>query len=163
MNPEMPLPNANAEAALTWLGQGIRARRKQLGISATALAEAAGVSRVTLHRIEKGAATVAAGAYASTAAALGLVLHLDAAGEPAAAADDARAGWLPARVPLRDYPQLRQLAWHVSGADTLTPAQAWGLYARNARHLDLDALAPAEQQLIAALRIAFDGTPEADV
>ena len=39
------------------LGAQIRARRKALGVSATAAAESAGMSRVTLHRIEKGAPT----------------------------------------------------------------------------------------------------------
>ncbi len=39
--------------ALPALGAGIRARRKQLRVSATAAAEAAGLSRVTLHRIER--------------------------------------------------------------------------------------------------------------
>ena len=41
-------------AQLQALGAQIRAQRKALGVSATVIAEAAGVSRVTLHRIEKG-------------------------------------------------------------------------------------------------------------
>ena len=48
-----PLPHTVAEQ-LSALGQQIRARRKALGVSATAAAEAASMSRVTLHRIEKG-------------------------------------------------------------------------------------------------------------
>ena len=41
-------------ARLQDLGARIRARRKSLGVNATAAAESAGMSRVTLHRIEKG-------------------------------------------------------------------------------------------------------------
>ena len=42
-----------AAAHLAQLGQQIRAQRKALRINATVAAEAAGMSRVTLHRIEK--------------------------------------------------------------------------------------------------------------
>ena len=48
---------------LTALGQKIRSQRKALRITATATAEAAGMSRVTLHRIEQGEASVTIGAY----------------------------------------------------------------------------------------------------
>lgn len=47
------------------IGRHIRAHRRALRISAIATAEAAGISRVTLHRIEKGEPSVNAGAYAS--------------------------------------------------------------------------------------------------
>ena len=57
---------------LTALGQQIRSQRKALHISATATAEAAGMSRVTLHRIEKGESSVTIGAYFNAMAALGL-------------------------------------------------------------------------------------------
>ena len=60
-----------------------------------------------------------------------------------------------ARVALADYPQLRALAWQVHGTDTLTPAEALGIYERNARHLDMQAMSDDEQALLAALRMAL--------
>jgi transcriptional regulator with XRE-family HTH domain len=145
---------------LTALGQKIRAQRKALRISATATAEAAGMSRVTLYRIEKGEASVTMGAYLNATAALGLDLGITPTDSPAAQAPTGdRAGWIPARIALADYPQLRQLAWQVHGTDTLTPREALDIYERNWRHLDPQALEPHEQQLIDALRLALaDGT-----
>lgn len=161
-----PPPLAHAARDLAALGQRIRARRKALAVSATAAAEAAGMSRVTWHRIEKGEPSVTMGAYCSAAAVLGLAFDLvdtsvQTADQPAAQAPD-RQGWIPARVRLADYAQLRQLAWQVHGTDALTPAEALDIYERNARHLDQAALAPAERQLIDALRLAF-GRSSGDV
>ncbi len=68
--------DASPPDPLVALGAGIRARRKQLRVSATAAAEAAGLSRVTLHRIECGEPTVALGLVQRAAAALGLQLQL---------------------------------------------------------------------------------------
>jgi hypothetical protein len=54
---------------------------------------------------------------------------------------------------------LRTLAWQVGeGADTLTPREAYGLYERNARHVEDGTLAPQDQALLRALRAVFDGT-----
>lgn len=141
---------------LQTLGGQIRAHRKALRVSATAAAEAAGLSRVTLHRIEKGEPSVTLGAYASAMAALGLALDVASphrAAAPATAQD--RQGWIPARIRLTEYPQLQSLAWQVHGTDTLTPVEALGIYERNARHLDAKAMAPHEQDLLAALKLAF--------
>lgn len=57
-------PSAVAEQ-LAALGARIRAQRKALRVSATALAEAAGMSRVSVHRIEQGEPSVTIGAYLS--------------------------------------------------------------------------------------------------
>ena len=145
---------------LTILGQKIRSQRKALRITATATAEAAGMSRVTLYRIEKGEASVTIGAYLNAMAALGLDFGITPANSPAAPPPTSdRTGWIPARIALSDYPQLRQLAWQVHGTDALTPREALDIYERNGRHLDTQALEPHEQQLIAALRLALaDGT-----
>jgi transcriptional regulator with XRE-family HTH domain len=145
-----------ASAKLHALGLQIRARRKELGISATALAEAAGLSRVTLHRIEKSAPAVTMAAYLNVIAALGLDLGFT----PSAVIDEATSkpdctGWIPARVRLVDYPQLRQLAWQLQSVDTLTPAEALNIYERNWRHVDVAALEPHEQQLVDALRLGL--------
>lgn len=140
------------------LGEQIRAHRKALGISATTVAEAAGMSRVTLHRIEKGEPAVTMGAYLNAMAALGLGFGLTNPDDQATkTADDDRQGWIPARIRLADYPQLKQLAWQVHGTDALTPAEALSIYERNWRHVDVQALAQRERQLVDALRLGFAG------
>ena len=142
-----------ANAQLQALGASLRAQRKALRVSGTAAAEAAGISRVTLHRIEKGEPTVAMGAWFSVAAALGLELtprrQQDTATSPAPAKP---AGWIPVAVNLADYPQLKALAWQVHGSDTLSPLEALSIYERNARHLDVQNMSPDEAALLQALR-----------
>ena len=155
-----PILPEQCAAQLQALGAHIRAQRKALRLSATVTAEAAGLSRVTLHRIEKGEPSVTMGAWCNAMAALGMELqaHTGAQGQPAAAPN--RAGWIPARVALADYPQLRALAWQVHGTDTLTPAEALGIYERNARHLDMEAMPPHEKALLDALRLALQPTAQ---
>lgn len=151
-----PLLLNQSAAQLQALGTQLRARRKALRVSSTAAAEAAGMSRVTLHRIEKGEPSVAGGAWAHAMAALGMTLLArnaedgEAAGGRAGPADLAE--WIPVRVRLADYPQLKALAWQVHGTDALSPLEALGIYERNARHLDTAAMSPAEQALLQALR-----------
>lgn len=153
-----PITAGIAADQLIALGQQIRAHRKALRISATTLAEAAGMSRVTLHRIEKGEPAVTMGAYANAMAALGLNFGLVVPASEAGLSQQAsREGWIPARVSLADYPQLKQLAWQVQGADTISPLEALDIYERNWRHVDEQALSVDEQQLIDALRLAFRG------
>lgn len=152
-----PLPTTQSAAQLQALGAQLRARRKALRVSSTAAAEAAGMSRVTLHRIEKGEPSVAAGAWANAMAALGMSLvALNADEAHATHSDDGNGpdlpNWIPVRVRLADYPQLKALAWQVHGTDALTPIEALGIYERNARHLDTAAMSPAEQALLLALQ-----------
>jgi transcriptional regulator with XRE-family HTH domain len=148
-------------AQLLALGQQLRSRRKALRVSSTAAAEAAGMSRVTLHRIEKGEPTVAGGAWAQAMAALGMMLQARNAEEPTSADDQGNpanmAEWIPVQVRLQNYPQLKALAWQVHGTDTLSPAEAWGIYERNARHLDMAAMSPTELALLQALRAGLGG------
>lgn len=149
------LPHEITNAAtLPAYGATIRARRKALGLNATATAEAAGISRVTLHRIEKGEPGVAMGAYFNVANALGLVFGL-APVHDKQASERTLEGWIPARIRLEDYPQLKQLAWQVRGVDALTPYEALGIYNRNWRHVDVNDLLPKEKALIDALRLAL--------
>lgn len=152
------IPNATTLPAN---GAAIRARRKALGLNATATAEAAGISRVTLHRIEKGEPGVAMGAYFNVANALGLVLGL-VPERNAQDSDRPFEGWIPARIRLEDYPQLKQLAWQVHGVDALTPDEALGIYNRNWRHIDINTLLPKEKALIDALRLAL-GNGDANI
>ena len=150
-----PVPEALAQQ-LQALGAQLRAQRKALKVNATAAAESAGLSRVTVHRIEKGEPSVTMGAWAHLAAALGLRLEV---GQQTAAAQTSpeRRAWLPAEIVLADHPQLRSLAWQVHGLDALTPAEAFDIYERNARHLDLEAMPPHEREVWQALQNAFAG------
>ena len=156
-----PNQSTTCIAQLQALGDQIRTQRKALKVSSTVTAEAAGVSRVTLHRIEKGEPSVTVGAYGNVLAALGLELQARSVlqdSHPASSQETppaAPAGWIPARIRLADYPQLRSLAWHVQGIDTLTPTEALDIYERNARHLDAQAMSAHEQDLLASLRLAF--------
>lgn len=161
MPSKSPITTDASAAQLKALGAQIRSQRKALRLSATVTAEAAGVSRVTLHRIEKGEPSVTMGAWCNAMAALGMVLHARSSGADAAAPAPDRSGWIPARVALADYPQLRALAWQVHGTDTLTPVEALGIYERNARHLDVQAMSADEQALLDALRLAL--SPSAGV
>lgn len=152
-----PLASEHTASHLRALGEQLRARRKALHLSATVTAESAGISRVTLHRIEKGEPSATMGAWCNVMNALGMVPALvDPASGPACAQlPGTLAGWIPARIRLADYPQLKALAWQVHGTDALTPTEALDIYERNARHLDLSAMADNEQALLKALRLAF--------
>ena len=163
--PSIFLNSSDANASpLQSLGAQIRAQRKALRLSATVTAEAAGVSRVTLHRIEKGEPSVTMGAWCSAMAALGLGLQTQKLADERAPTAQApgRAGWVPARVVLADYPQLRALAWHVHGTDSLTPSEALDIYERNARHLDPQTMSANERALLAALPLVLARSPSVE-
>lgn len=150
----MPTPLPTVAPAdherLAALGAQLREARKRQRITAVAAAEAAGLSRVTLHRIEHGEPSVAVGAWVAVAAALGLELGL--VGTPAPAA--APAG-LPAVVRIDLYPELKKLAWALPGLEEIEPREALELYERNWRHVDVAALSNGEAALIRALSAAF--------
>ena len=159
MSSKTQTANETVTQKLVAIGLQIRTRRKLLKINATVAAEACGISRVTLYRIEHGEPSVTIGAYMNALAALGLDLRVVSATDAAAEPSAHPPLWIPARVRLADYPQLKQLAWQVHGTDELTPAEALSIYERNARHLDMQALEPAERMLIDALRVALgDGS-----
>jgi len=120
------------------------------------VAEAAGMSRITWYRIEKGEPAVTMGAWFNAVTVLGLTLDIP---ETDVEGTDRR-GWIPARIHLADYPQLEKLAWHVRGVDVLSAREALEIYERNQRHLDLDTMTPEEAQLLDTLRIAFGLTGE---
>lgn len=152
-----PITAEAIAAALAALGARLRAERKRLGVSAVTAAEAAGMSRVTLHRIERGEPSVTIGAYANAAAALGLALGV--AGPPPAAPGRAQpAGAPPRRIVLAEHPQLARLAWQHGGAAEVTPTEALNLYERNWRHIDQAALSPHERALIHSLVTSLGGS-----
>jgi transcriptional regulator with XRE-family HTH domain len=137
---------------LALLGARIRAARKRQRVSTVAAAQAAGISRVTLHRIERGEPTVAVGAWVAVATALGLTFDLLAA--KAATAGTTK---LPKKIRLRDFQQLKRLAWQLTGVDEISPPEALDLYERNWRHLDRAALSEDEAALIDALSRELGG------
>lgn len=156
MPAKSPQNSSSVTEQLAAIGIQIRDRRKSLGVSATALAEAAGMSRVSVHRIERGEASVTMGAYLNVLAALGMTFSASGMQDGADQSLPAdRSGWLPVRICIADYPQLQQLAWQVQGTDELKPREALGIYERNWRHIDEAALLPHERDLIDALRLAF--------
>jgi len=156
MPAKLPRIDTATRNKLTQLGGQIRLHRKKLKVTATATAEAAGLSRVTLHRIEKGEPSVSMAAYLSVINALGMeftIFQLDELVPKERGRD--RKGWVPAQILISDYPQLKQLAWQIHAATKLTPVEALNLYERNWRHLDLQNMEPHERDLVDALQIAF--------
>lgn len=136
---------------LARLGERLRAARKRQRVTTVAAAQAAGISRVTLHRIERGEPTVAIGAWMAAASALGLAFDL----LDAKAAS--QASKLPKQIRLRDYPQLKKLAWQLHGVEEISPRQALQLYERNWRHVDHAALSEDEAALIDTLSREIGG------
>ncbi|WP_447771234.1 helix-turn-helix domain-containing protein [Variovorax boronicumulans] len=139
-----------ANRRLEAFGRHIHARRKSLRISATTAAEAAGMSRMTLHRIERGEPSVTMGAYMNALAALGLDVEVTA---PVAGTAKEMVTPPSSRTPTKtvrvgDFAQLRRLAWQLPADAELTPEEAWGTYERNWRHADPSALEDNERQLL---------------
>ena len=151
MPTQAPTTVSTDQERLAHLGARLRAARKRQRVTTVAAAEAASISRVTLHRIERGEPTVAIGAWVAAAAALGLAFDL--LDENAAA----QAIKLPKKIRLRDYPQLKKLAWQLHGVEEISPTEALQLYERNWRHVDRNALSPDEAALIDMLSRAIGG------
>jgi transcriptional regulator with XRE-family HTH domain len=145
------IPEADREL-LVRLGQALRETRKRKKVSAIAAAESAGMSRVTLHRIERGEPSVAMAAWVALASALGLALQLV---DPKAPPRQAMR--VPERIRLDWYPELKKLAWQLQGIEELSPKDALDLYERNWRHVDRASLSLAERSLIEALSQALGG------
>ena len=160
-----PSPQIGGQELLQVIGCRIKERRRELGLTAVATAGAAGISRVTLHRIEKGTASVTVGALMNVLNALDLPLtelqekgRSEAKEKPLGSSEASiTASLLPAFVELAAYPALRQLAWHIHSNTVLTPEEAAGIYERHHRHLNQDLIGPHEQQLIKDLRQAIMG------
>ncbi len=154
-SPALP---ADAASRLAALGTRIRDQRKRHKVSATTAAEAAGLSRATLHRIERGEPSVTMGAYLGAMAALGLELDCVDADRRESSPPAERAGAArPARILLADYPQLRSLAWQRADDAALSPREALELYERGWRHLDAAQMAPHERALVESLAATLGG------
>ena len=111
------------------------------------------MSRMTLHRIEKGEPSVTMGAYMSAIAALGLELLLTDPGDRKEKRDKAP---LPPTIRVADYPQLKRIAWQLADTE-LTPKEAFALYERNWRHVDKKALDDRERDLVRRLSTRHGG------
>jgi DNA-binding XRE family transcriptional regulator len=149
--------SGEAISQLADIGQLIMQHRKSFKITANAAAETAGISRVTLHRIEKGESTVSMGAYLNVISALNLNFHLSEKGDTGYEAKRGRVGQLPVRISLVYYPRLKELAWHVQGVGELSLIEAHSIYERNKRFLDIENLSDSEKRLIESLEVAFEG------
>lgn len=141
------------ETTLRELGQQLRDRRKELGVNATTAAEAAGMSRVTLYRIEKGEASVAMGAYLNAIFALGLSLELV---DKKNLRRKTLAPKLPDQIKLADYKQLKRLGWQLKASKSISPKEALDLYERNWRHVDVQAMDRRERKFLETLLAAFE-------
>lgn len=152
---------AQDAALLQALGVRLRLARRRRKLAAQQVAAQAGISRVTLRRVEAGEPGVLMGTYLRVLAALGLAQDLtlvardDTLGRRLQ--DEAlthRAPPRPARaerIRLVDYPMLRELAWNTDEQAELTPPQALALYERNWRHMDHNAMTRREQHLVKRL------------
>jgi hypothetical protein len=94
---------------------------------------------------------VAVGAWVAVATALGLTFDFLAAKSATGAAK------LPKTIRLRDFKQLKQLAWQMNGVDEISPPEALDLYERNWRQLDRAALSDDEAALIDTLSRELGG------
>jgi transcriptional regulator with XRE-family HTH domain len=156
-----PLPAAQ----LTLLGElGLRLRYARLRrrLPARAVAHGAGVTRATLHRVERGEPAVTVGTIVKV---MGV---LDLANDVALLARDDTTGRrlqderlprrhrvvreaqrAPLQIQIDRYPQLRHIAWHLGPDVThVTPEEALALYERNWRHIDRAGMEPVEAALI---------------
>ena len=75
----LPIPSLRA---LRKLGQEIRDARRRRRIQVATMAERASISRVTLHKIERGEPGVAMGAYATVLFVLGMADRLADLADP---------------------------------------------------------------------------------
>lgn len=122
-------------------------------MTATELAETANLSRMTLHRIEKGEPSVTMGAYMSAIAALGLELQLT---DPSARTKRRGKAAVQRAIRIADYPQLRRIAWQLTDTE-LTPKETFALYERNWRHVDKKAMDDRERDLVRQLAAELGG------
>jgi len=143
---------------LVELGKTLQMRRKALGVRSQAAADCACISRVTLHRIEKGEPSVSIGAYMQVCKVLGLGLFAleknsesispkvsQAIGFDANRPDDEQ-------IPIQRYPQLKELAWQLREDAVISPHDALNIYERNWRFIDLKSLTSEEHVLIEQLK-----------
>jgi transcriptional regulator with XRE-family HTH domain len=158
--PARPVLAENQRHSLADFGERLRLARLRRRLTAQQVAESAGITRVTLHRAEAGDAAVTMGTYLKVMAAFALdadVALLARDDEVAQSTQNVplptrRAGTsFPRRIRLAKYPQLRSIAWGLAEDAEVGPTEAFQLYERNWRHVEMAAMEPAEQALLAKL------------
>jgi len=152
MPAKSPIGTPVVQRRLANLGARLRAHRKALGLSAAITADAAGLSRVTLHRIEQGEPSVTIGAYFNVLESLGLGSAIDLPDEKDQVKISAEAAL--DSIFIDDYPQLTQLAWQIRSHEkprAVSGKEALEIYERNWRHVDESAMSQKERKLLDAL------------
>jgi len=164
--PARPTPLSKAQQQLlAELGERLRNARLRRNLTAEEVAAFAGISRVTVHRAERGEPAIATGTLIKIMGALDMEgdfavlvrddkmgrLLQDSRLRPRRAPGTVAAG-PPQRIRIDRYPQLRQIAWHLRASTTdLAPEEAFALYERSWRHVDRAAMGAKEAALLKQL------------
>jgi transcriptional regulator with XRE-family HTH domain len=138
---------------LASMGQKILLQRKKLQVAAESVALTAGISRITLHRIEKGERSVSMGAYMSVIIALGLSLSID---ENNPEFNDATKESNLSDIAIQDYPQLKLISWQLKDDAVLNAVEAKNMYERNQKYIRFNEMTEQEKKLINQLGVVFD-------
>jgi len=138
---------------LASFGQRILLQRKKLKVAAESVALAAAISRITLHRIEKGEPGVSMGAYISVIIALGLNLSIQ---EVAPKLNDAEEEKNPCEIAIKDYPQLKLISWQLKDDAVLNALEAKNMYERNQKYILFNEMTEHEKKLIKQLGVEFN-------
>jgi hypothetical protein len=138
---------------LASLGQRILLQRKKLKVAAESVALAAAISRITLHRIEKGEPGVSMGAYMSVIIALGLGLSIQ---EGAPKLNDLEEDNHLSEISIKDYPQLKLISWQLKDDAVLNAVEAKNMYERNQKYIRFNEMTEQEKKLIKQLGVVFD-------
>jgi transcriptional regulator with XRE-family HTH domain len=118
---------AATEEQLIQLGERLRLARLRRRVGVDVLAAAAGVSRVTVFRVEKGAPSVALGAYARVMEALGLAQDLGLVAREDSAGRQLQDQQLAPRRTARSAPQPSPEVQRAS------PEELWAFKRKNQR------------------------------
>lgn len=152
--PDLP---ETEQRRLTDFGARLRLARQRRHLTVQQVADQAGVTRVTLYRAESGDAAVTLGTYAKVLAALDMGTDVTLLARDDHAGHRLQDERLPARrlgtrfprrIRLAKYPQLQAIAWGLQGAADVSPTEAFQLYERNWRHVDVVAMETAERTLL---------------
>lgn len=159
--PASPTVTDASTQLLQELGERLRLARLRRGLSAQVVADAAGTTRVTLHRLEAGTPAVTLGTLAKVLDALGLASDLVLLARDDRIARQRLDAHLPARrksrlpqaIRLQDLPHLREVAaWHLPDEETtLSPQEVFNLYERHWRHIDPARITGKEASLLKRL------------
>jgi predicted acylesterase/phospholipase RssA len=122
-------------------------------VAAESVALAAAISRITLHRIEKGEPGVSMGAYISVIIALGLNLSIQ---EVAPKLNDAEEEKNPCEIAIKDYPQLKLISWQLKDDAVLNALEAKNMYERNQKYILFNEMTEHEKKLIKQLGVEFN-------